>query len=213
MTSSFYNSTANGCMPCPTNCLKCNNSGVCVLCSNYNGYALSTSTNNCVLVANTSMMAYPKCVNITASASKSLACASCAPGYYQITLSYNNSALPQNCFYGCSITCLYCEGPHYGLCSQCINSVNFNLLNKNCIAKYNINGGTAFQLFYTANNNNAFFNAPTLISPNSCWHEYVKGGSKSITFQLSKLAAYKINVQWKIYKYNFDIGTYTSSLN
>ena len=60
--------------------------------------------------------------------------------------------------------------------------MNFN---RNCIPNYNINDGTAFQVYNNVlNNKDIFQDANVVIAPNSCWNEYVKGGGSKISVKL-----------------------------
>lgn len=147
------------------------------------------------------------CKNITFN-SVDYSCESCKDGYYNLTDYTNASGL--TCYYGCSIACSKCSGPHYGMCDACVSDTEFTLTNRHCIPRLNLNDGTAFQHLYTAFNNNSFFEAntsPRLIPPDSCWHEHVKGGGSSITIKLSRLGVYKLKLRWKVYKYDFSASS------
>lgn len=84
-------------------------------------------------------------------ANGSLICANCTAGYF------NSSA---ECIFGCSILCQSCYGPHFGLCHSCIPSAS--LYNLQCIPTYNLNGGSAYQLFYSPFSTPAFFSSGNL---------------------------------------------------
>lgn len=119
-----------------------------------------------------------------------LSCKNCSNGYYNTSM---------GCIYGCSVLCTACMGAHYGLCYGCISNVV--LTNMNCLPNFNINGGAAYQLYYTSYNNPAFFFPTTPIATNNCLPEVISGGN-SVYFLLVNLQSYRVTLQWKVYLYS-----------
>jgi hypothetical protein len=104
-----------------------------------------------------------------------------------------NSVNHTSCYMSCSILCRTCSGAHYGACQSCAD--DSVLMNKNCLPKYNINAGTAFQRYYNALNNIDIFFNTNLLNPNSCWHEHLANSkTTNIKISLDNLRSYKLKI-------------------
>jgi len=208
--SGYYLASNFSCQACQSQCLTCSSSSSCLLCANssfyYNsslGLCSSGSSSNCVVFLNSTrcqqcdsssyLNSSSSCVLIQSSSlifnciinqmsGSVLSCKNCSNGYY------NTSS---GCIYGCSVLCTACMGAHYGLCYGCISNVVLN--NMNCLPNFNINGGAAYQLYYTAYNNPTFFVPSTSIGTNTCRPEVISGGN-SVSFLLSNLQSYQITL-------------------
>jgi hypothetical protein len=154
MNSSLsYNSATLKChSPSMLNCYIPLNLTSCQQCDS-SSYLVSP--NQCVQINNSSLIA--NCQQHALYSNGTIYCRNCSTAYFNSTSS---------CLYGCSIMCNTCFGPHYGLCYGCVSNSVFS--NFHCLPTYNINGGSAFQLLYTAFNNPTFFTNGTILLPTGC---------------------------------------------
>jgi hypothetical protein len=58
------------------------------------------------------------------------------------------------------------------------------MVNLNCLPEYNIDGGSAYQLYYTASNNPSKFDGGQVLPITSCFPEIMKGGTHTVTVSL-----------------------------
>lgn len=152
-SSLYYNSSNSQCQSSTiSNCYIPLNSTACQQCDST---SYLTSTNQCVLIANSSLIV--NCQQHAFYSNGTLYCRNCSTGYY------NSSGF---CSFGCSIMCNSCFGPHYGLCYGCVANSFFS--NFHCVPTFNINSGSAFQLLYTAFNNPSFFVNGSMLLPTGC---------------------------------------------
>ena len=121
-------------------------------------------------------------------ANNTIRCLNCSIDYYNYT---------GICNYGCSILCLSCYGPHYGLCYDCQD--NSELVNLHCIPRYNTMGGAAYQLYYSAFNHPSFFNGGQLQSEDSCISEVIYASNSTIELYINEIQSYLLIIKWKIY--------------
>ena len=210
------------CAQCQTQCLSCADSSSCLLCANSTLYFNATlgactagTTTNCVIhstsircsqcslgyyLSNASV-----CIQVSqlisqcqvyGSTNGTITCRNCTVGYFNATA---------GCYYGCSILCNSCYGPHYGLCYACIS--NAYLLNGHCIPIFNLIQGASFQLYYTAYNNPTFFSGTTTLSSGCLLETLSTSTSGQISITLASLQSYEVTIQWKVYLYNLANST------
>lgn len=182
-SSLYYNSTLNSCVAgSASNCINYLNSAKCQQC---NQISYLSSSNLCVQMNTTQIIS--NC-SFHVLINNSISCKNCTVGFFNQT---------NGCFYGCSNLCTSCYGPHYGLCYGCIRSAY--LMNYHCIPIYNLNGGAAYQLYYTASHNPSFFTGQ--IVTNNCLFETLSTGL-FVEFDLNNLQSYQVTLMWKVYIYN-----------
>lgn len=158
----YFDLNTLGCASCGFGCSVCSNATYCTICGDNKNNTQYTLLLNGSCILNSA-------ANISSSLThclqnkyinNTLKCVICQSDYYQ---QIGDSI----CHYGCSVLCNSCNGAHYGLCNSCI--ANTILVNRHCIPKYNINNGTAYQIYLTAFhnfNNNTFTNITPLITMN-----------------------------------------------
>ena len=120
-------------------------------CSQCGNTSYLDATGQCIQIPNANLINL--CQSYQKLANSSLICSNCSVGYYNSTT---------GCSFGCSVLCVSCYGPHYGLCFSC--QPNSYLYNLHCLPQYNINGGAAFQLYYSAFNNPTWFQGGSIRS-------------------------------------------------
>lgn len=197
----YYLANNYTCLPCRTQCLTCNDNNSCIICTNTSLYYNSTqaqcttgqasfclvysNSTTCSQCDNSSYLISGICFTVPSDklltgcqqysllANGTIICRNCSVGYF-------NSS--NGCVFGCSLLCNSCFGPHYGLCFSCKTGSYY--YNMQCIPIYNINGGSVFQLFYTAPNNPSFFSSGSVLQAGGCLLEAGYGGTNKITFQL-----------------------------
>jgi hypothetical protein len=184
--SGYYLSLQYSCSPCSSSCATCSSQNTCLMCSNSSLFFDSASENcipgtashclvfsslaTCLVCDNASYLnSSSQCSPLISSqlvsgclfysmlANGTLICANCSAGLFNLT---------GVCSYGCSVLCSSCFGAHYGLCYDC--QTNSVLANMQCIPQYNIEGGAAFQLYYTAFNQPSFFTPSSLANADAC---------------------------------------------
>ena len=181
-SGSFFNSSKSACISgTVTNCVQYDSGGSCTVCNN----SSYMSNSQCLAVSPTQLIS--QCQTYLLS-NGSISCTNCSQGFF--------NASSGQCIYGCSLLCTSCYGPHFGLCFSCIPSAS--LYNLHCLPSYNINSGSAYQLYFSPFSNPTFFQGGIYRMEDTCIWEDIYGGS-SFWFSLSGLQSYQFVLAWKVY--------------